>query len=135
LQIKQQKSKNLNTLSRVVIGNDIFVIGGNDGAQQLNVVQVLHTDWTGSRNFTWSSVAPMIHARIQPHAAVTSDRRYIYVFGGYDFNGNPVQSYEKYDVVANSWTEVGNAPAAMMQVSCYFATLLLMPPATHELHA
>lgn len=55
---------------------------------------------------TWSSAANTNVARISSHAAVLNGK--IYLFGGYDIEGNDCNSIEEYDPATNQWTLVSN---------------------------
>jgi len=53
-------------------------------------------------------VASLRAGRCFTGASATVDNQFIYVFGGYD--GKPIDSIERYDVVRETWESVGCMP-------------------------
>uniref|UniRef100_A0A8C5EJE5 BTB domain-containing protein n=1 Tax=Gouania willdenowi TaxID=441366 RepID=A0A8C5EJE5_GOUWI len=80
------------------LGNEIFVMGGYDGTNQLNTVERYDVETD-----TWSFAASMRHRRSALGVAALHGR--IYVLGGYDGN-TFLDSVECYDPEIDSWSEV-----------------------------
>jgi len=88
-------------IATAVIGSKIFVIGGFDGTQVLNIVQVYDVNAD-----SWSYYPPLKSARAFPYSAVSIDGTNIYVFGGTQGPTGieiDLTSVEVYNVQANSW--------------------------------
>jgi N-acetylneuraminic acid mutarotase len=68
-------------------------------------------NFIGPAEGAWSTVAAMPTARIDAAAATGTDGR-IYVIGGFDNNGQPLQTLEAYDPTAMAWSPLANMPTA-----------------------
>merc|ERR1719419_2160589 len=80
------------------LGNQIFVMGGYDGTNQLNTVERYDVETD-----TWSFAASMRHRRSA--LGVTALHGRIYVLGGYD-GETFLDSVECYDPEKDTWSEV-----------------------------
>ncbi|KAK3753616.1 hypothetical protein QZH41_004198 [Actinostola sp. cb2023] len=79
----------------VVVGNQVYTLGGHDGVSQLCSVE----KYSPVSN-QWSLESPM--ARLHTGARAVTDGRYIFVIGGY--NGiSWLNTMECYDTLTNTW--------------------------------
>lgn len=82
-------------VNSVVIGADIYVIGGYDGTSRLGTVEVYNT-----KTNKWRTVASMPTARSGFSAEVVHGK--IYCMGGY--NGtNSLKNIEEYNPATDTW--------------------------------
>lgn len=100
------------TLTRMPDGRQLlaggFAAGGPTGAAD---IYNLATN-------TWSSAAPMLHARSDPMAVVLGDGR-ILVFGGEDAGRVAFANAELYDPTANTWTATGSLNQARVRPTAH----------------
>lgn len=88
-----------------VVGNKIYVIGGQTTAQaSLNVVEIYDTVAN-----SWSTGTPMPTSRENGASAVVNN--ILYAIGGQDSNG-PLKVVEVYDPVADTWSTKASIPTA-----------------------
>ena len=80
--------------------NDIYIIGGFDGSNYLNTVEVYNTI---VGEFVKLNVQPMPTARRGAKAVLIDGN--IYVIGGYNENGY-LNTVEIYNIESNTWTTV-----------------------------
>ncbi len=90
------------------LGSKLYLIGGakNAGQGLKNITQGIQgtTNMVSVFDFstdTWDTVTPLDTPRVFATAVALGDS--IYVMGGMDNNGNPLNSMEIYDPVSNSW--------------------------------
>ena len=90
----------------------MYAIGGNsDGIIPLSTVVSYDP---ASR--TWGSEASMSIPRFYPSASKGQDGK-LYVFGGWDVNGNALNDVEIYDPTSNTWSEGAPMPTARGEFS------------------
>jgi len=89
-------------IATAVIGSNIFIMGGFNGTNVLNSVQVYNVN-TG----LWSIYPSLTTARAFPYSSVSVDGNTIFVYGGTQGpTGTEFDliSVEVYNVLANNWT-------------------------------
>ena len=99
----------------VAVGATLFVIGGAEGSQSFGhrgVFAVMETYLDGAAG--WDPAPPPPIASFGSSAAVLN--QCIFVVGGYnregDGPGHPLDSLQKYDIVAASWSTLSAMPTA-----------------------
>ncbi len=103
-------------LAAVVVGNYIYAIGGRtrnapNGFGKMDVVERYDIDHN-----MWQTVAPLPSPRSGMGAAVVGNK--IFVFGGFDTNGNVLNTVEVYNPNTNKWTS-GLAPMPTARGALY----------------
>ena len=89
----------LTSSSAAVIGDVIYVCGGNNGFHFLDSVQKFNV-----KTKEWLMAPSMVHSRNR--LAVASFRGKLYATGGLNSKGEWLRSCERYDPTTETWTEI-----------------------------
>lgn len=88
-------------LAAVALPDGIYAIGGYNGHAHVSSVE--RFDFSLKQ---WVCVSSMNIARCTLSAVASPDCQYIYAIGG--FNGSPLNTVERYDVMKDTWDVIPN---------------------------